>query len=88
MLRINPHEAPKTLIPKLADAVNRLSEQRISQNYNARDEPPIEEKDLGANGDFIKKKNPTIGGIGEDLFIHNGWMMVDGLWQETYLRSL
>jgi hypothetical protein len=62
------------MVRQIEDAINRLSEGRIYQNYNAASAAPSGSTVAYQLGDFIKNLSPTpTGGAGSEYVIL-GWV--------------
>ena len=74
------------LMRQLEDAVNRLSEGRIYQNYNAATAAPSGTTVAYQLGDFVRNTAPTPSGSPGSEYCVFGWLCVasgsPGTWRE------
>jgi hypothetical protein len=62
------------MVRQIEDAINRLSEGRIYQNYNAASAAPTGSTVSYQLGDFIKNLSPTPAGGAGSEYIILGWV--------------
>ena len=75
------------MVRQIEDAINRLSEGRIYQNYNAATAAPTGDAQSYQIGDFVRNLTPTpAGGAGSEYLIY-GWLCTaagsPGTWEEA-----
>lgn len=64
------------MVRQIEDAINRLSEGRIYQNYNAATAAPTGTTVSYQLGDFVKNTTPTELGTAGSKYIIKGWICV------------
>lgn len=72
---------------QIEDAINRLSEGRIYQNYNASTAAPTGDAQSYQVGDFVKNLTPTPTGSAGSEYVILGWVCTaagaPGTWEEV-----
>jgi hypothetical protein len=64
------------MVRQIEDAINRLSEGRIYQNYNAATAAPTGTTVSYQLGDFVRNTTPTELGSAGSMYIIEGWVCV------------
>lgn len=75
------------MVRQIEDAINRLSEGRIYQNYNAATAAPTGDAQAYQIGDFVRNLTPTPAGSPGSEYVVYGFLCVGagtpGTWREV-----
>ena len=75
------------MVRQVEDAINRLSEGRIYQHYNAAASAPTGDAQSYQVGDFVRNLTPTPTGSAGSVYVILGWVCTaagaPGTWEEV-----